>query len=137
MANKDLFVVCLKQKHFVIIKKEWIANPSVGVMTNIFYSPNENAISDFNIASKYYFNKEITACYEGYIQKSFDSLEKAKKFIGWKRPTIPGVENDQNFNEPVDLIDLLSDEVSNIYNCKIIDLNLYEFFFFLSSTTVI
>lgn len=118
MSNQDFFVVCLKQKRFIIIKKEWIQNPSIGQMSKIFYSKNEDAIPNFDGSLKYYLNRGIEACYEGYVQKSFDSLEKAENFIEWKRPFVPIAESNLNFEEPVDFIDLISGHVSQ--NSKII-----------------
>lgn len=72
-------VVMLANGELVVVKEEWIQQ-SPSSKTKVFYGPDQNAIADFSVETKYFFKKNETACYKADICKRFG---KAFFLIGY------------------------------------------------------
>lgn len=66
-----VFVVILLSKRFVIVPDNWLQNPSVSEETKVFFSPVQNAQPNFELATKFLFNKDASNVYKGYVVKHF------------------------------------------------------------------
>lgn len=82
------YVVYLKCKKYVALKKEWIQNPVVGQVSKVFISADTSLNADFN-AEKSFFLVENNMCYDGFVEKMYENLESAHRFIEKKRTTAP------------------------------------------------
>lgn len=64
------FVVLLVNGELVAIKEEWILK-TASSKVKVFYGPDQNALADFSVATKYFFKKNEIACYQADICKRF------------------------------------------------------------------
>lgn len=65
------FVILLNQTKLIAVKEEWVQDPTLLSNTKFYFSPDQNAVADFNSASKYYFDENRPSCYNGYVCKTF------------------------------------------------------------------
>lgn len=65
------FVIYLKCKRFLIFPSEWVQNKTLGQESKIYFSPDNKANPDFNAQTRYYFNGAISACYDGFVYRTF------------------------------------------------------------------
>lgn len=75
------YVVFLASKRFVVIKKNWLQNAVVGKPSKVFYSPNPDAIANFNSEVGFYLNTTIDACYDTFVYKAFGKWRLNKNII--------------------------------------------------------
>lgn len=66
-----VFVVILLSKRFVILPDNWLQSPTIREETKVFFSPVPNAQPNFELATKFLFNKDACAVYKGYVVKHF------------------------------------------------------------------
>lgn len=67
----NFFAIYLAHKRIVVVKREWVQNPVVRTESLFFYSKDENAAADFTAQTFYYINKDVSACYNGFILQGF------------------------------------------------------------------
>lgn len=82
-------VILLKSKRYIIVRSTWIENPKFSVLTKVFYSPNEFAVPDFSLDTKYLFDKRCAGAYQGFLIRHFQTMLEAEKFIDNKRVVFP------------------------------------------------
>lgn len=70
----NFFAIYLAHKRVIAVKREWIQNPVLRSKTKFFYSENPNATADYTTCPLYYINKNIDACYDGFILQGFGKL---------------------------------------------------------------
>lgn len=64
------FVVVLENDRLVALKKDWVQNPILNSVTKVFYSPNTDDSSNFELHKMYYFNeKNGFLLYRIFVQK--------------------------------------------------------------------
>lgn len=74
------YVVYLKCKRHVVMKREWIENPVVGQVSKVFISADTSLNADFNV-EKSFCLVEKNMCYDGFVEKMYENLEPAHRFI--------------------------------------------------------
>lgn len=75
---KNFFVVYLASKRFIVVKKDWVKNAVDGKPSKVFFSPNPDAVANFNNKVAYYLNTTVDACYEAFICKAFGNYNNHK-----------------------------------------------------------
>lgn len=61
---------------YIDLKPNWIEKPVLNTYTKVFFSPNEEAIADFQLPSDpFYFLSDCTGCYLAYVVKMFGKWE--------------------------------------------------------------
>lgn len=71
MSDSKVFVVILLCRRYIQLPAKWIENSKIGVKTQIFFSPNQNAAANFDADKKYLFDKHSDATYDAYVCKCF------------------------------------------------------------------
>lgn len=64
-------VALIECKKWLPVKMEWVENPVLGQKSNIFFSQNENAASDFSKPIGFYLNERCDGVYEDFIYRKF------------------------------------------------------------------
>lgn len=67
----NFIVVYLKCNRFSVFPNQWVQNKTLGQESKVFFSPDNAANVDFNVQTRYYFNTEISACYDGFVYRGF------------------------------------------------------------------
>lgn len=116
----EYFVIYLiKSKRYLALPKKWVQNPKLGEESKVFFSADTNDTPDFTCEMGYYLNKEVSACYDAYVYKAFDSIDAAERFASNKRITPPvQYKSLQKFHHmagsnPVDFIEIDDDVDEN------------------------
>lgn len=65
------YVVALKCNQFMRCKEAWLSNPRIDAETKVFFSPNFDAVANFNASKKLFFDPNVEAVYDGRVQKIF------------------------------------------------------------------
>lgn len=73
----------------VALEKNWIQNPQLNQLSEVFYSVDRKEIPDFNANVKHFFSPNQTSCYEAFVVRKFSDRVKAEQYIQWKRPVFP------------------------------------------------
>lgn len=67
-----VFIVFLqKQKKKIIVKKEWIQDPKLKVVSTFFYSNEKSEKADFTLKIEEEFDPLKKACYRGQLFDEF------------------------------------------------------------------
>lgn len=73
-SHSTAFVIVLDNKKSIAVKKDWVQNPILDSVAKVFYSPNAEASSNFELPKLYYFNADAASCYTGYVLQKFGNL---------------------------------------------------------------
>lgn len=65
------FVIYLKCNRFLVFQSQWVQNKSVGEESKVYFSPDRDAVADFNARTQYYFNDGLSSCYDGFVYRVF------------------------------------------------------------------
>lgn len=115
----SFFVVVTKQNRFLVLKPNWVQNPTIARYTKVYYSADEEKEANYQENLLFYVNLEVDACYDAFVVKHFRDRESAEWYTQWKRPHYPIKPRDTGgkfkFENPV-LVDriVISDSDSDV-----------------------
>lgn len=69
------FVVILKSNKLVAVQPRWIQDPTLHAETLVYFSPILDSLPNFQAPLMYFFDPEMTACYEARILEDFGKLK--------------------------------------------------------------
>lgn len=69
------FVVVLKSNKLVAAQSRWVQDPTLHAETLVYFSPILDGLPNFQAPLKYFFDPQMTACYEARVLEQFGKLK--------------------------------------------------------------